>query len=212
MSHLNRLLGPSSVVLAFMVLVLIGFAGRTPAWWETPPVTHRESELDPAPHDKLPLEVARDRARLMHDMSIAALESMHRTYFQREKSIIPSFVMEDVFGQMKRQWKVEAHWIAVNMKAMSVDHEPKTEFEKEAARVLATGEVAIEEISKACATSGLILAVQELGSLALKLAGSEEQKMRLLPSLASGETLVFRPGAGLVARLKIAEWPKLAGK
>ena len=31
--------------------------------------------------------------------------------------------------------------------------------------------VAIEEVSKVCATSGLILAVQELGSLALKLAG-----------------------------------------
>jgi alkylation response protein AidB-like acyl-CoA dehydrogenase len=40
-----------------------------------------------------------------------------------------------------------------------------------------------------CATSGLILAVQELGSLALKLAGTEEQKARFLPSLASGETL-----------------------
>jgi len=49
--------------------------------------------------------------------------------------------------------------------------------------------VAIEEVSKVCATSGLILAVQELGSLALKLAGTEEQKARFLPSLASGETL-----------------------
>ena len=46
--------------------------------------------------------------------------------------------------------------------------------------------VAIEEVSKVCATSGLILAVQELGSLALKLAGSEEQKERYLPKLASG--------------------------
>ena len=49
--------------------------------------------------------------------------------------------------------------------------------------------VAIEEISKVCATSGLILAVQELGSLGLKLAGSEEQKRRYLPKLASGEWL-----------------------
>lgn len=49
--------------------------------------------------------------------------------------------------------------------------------------------VAIEEVSKVCATSGLILAVQELGSLALKLAGSEEQKARFLPGLASGEVL-----------------------
>jgi alkylation response protein AidB-like acyl-CoA dehydrogenase len=49
--------------------------------------------------------------------------------------------------------------------------------------------VAIEEVSKVCATSGLILAVQELGSLALKLAGSDEQKDRWLPKLASGEWL-----------------------
>jgi alkylation response protein AidB-like acyl-CoA dehydrogenase len=49
--------------------------------------------------------------------------------------------------------------------------------------------VAIEEVSKVCATSGLILAVQELGSLGLKLAGSDEQKARYLPRLASGEWL-----------------------
>jgi len=49
--------------------------------------------------------------------------------------------------------------------------------------------VTIEEISKVCATSGLILAVQELGSLGLKLAGSREQQERYLPRLASGEWL-----------------------
>src|ERR1700751_5096428 len=49
--------------------------------------------------------------------------------------------------------------------------------------------VAIEEVSKVCATSGLILAVQELGSLGLKLAGTPEQKERYLPRLASGEGL-----------------------
>jgi alkylation response protein AidB-like acyl-CoA dehydrogenase len=49
--------------------------------------------------------------------------------------------------------------------------------------------VAIEEISKHCATSGLILAVQELGALGIKLAGTEEQKQRFLPRLASGEWL-----------------------
>jgi len=49
--------------------------------------------------------------------------------------------------------------------------------------------VAIEEISKVCATSGLILAVQELGSLGLKLAGTDDQKQRYLPRLVSGEWL-----------------------
>ena len=49
--------------------------------------------------------------------------------------------------------------------------------------------VAIEEVSKVCATSGLLLAVQELGSLGLKLAGSQAQKEAYLPKLASGEWL-----------------------
>jgi alkylation response protein AidB-like acyl-CoA dehydrogenase len=51
------------------------------------------------------------------------------------------------------------------------------------------GLIAIEEVAKVCATSALILAVQELGSLGLKLAGSEEQKRRWLPRLARGEWL-----------------------
>src|SRR6476646_3966010 len=41
--------------------------------------------------------------------------------------------------------------------------------------------VMIEELSKVCATSGLIMAVQELGSLGIKLAGTAEQKERFLP-------------------------------
>ena len=49
--------------------------------------------------------------------------------------------------------------------------------------------VVIEELSKVCATSGLIIAVQELGSLGIKLAGTPEQKERFLPKLASGEWL-----------------------
>src|SRR6266545_3575207 len=49
--------------------------------------------------------------------------------------------------------------------------------------------IAIEEVSKVCATSGLILALQELGSLGLRLAGTQEQRERYLPSLASGERL-----------------------
>jgi alkylation response protein AidB-like acyl-CoA dehydrogenase len=60
--------------------------------------------------------------------------------------------------------------------------------------------VAIEEISKVCATTGLILALQELGALAIKNDGSEDQKERYLPRLASGEWLpayaLTEPGSG----------------
>jgi alkylation response protein AidB-like acyl-CoA dehydrogenase len=60
--------------------------------------------------------------------------------------------------------------------------------------------LAIEEISKVCATSGLILAVQSLGGIALELHGTEAQKQRHLPRLASGEWLaayaLTEPGSG----------------
>src|SRR6476660_2208014 len=60
--------------------------------------------------------------------------------------------------------------------------------------------VTIEELSKVCATSGLIIAVQELGSLGIKLVATEEQKQRFLPRLATGEWLaayaLTEPGSG----------------
>ena len=50
--------------------------------------------------------------------------------------------------------------------------------------------LAIEQIARACTTSSLILAVQDLGSLPLRLGGSPEQLARWVPPLASGETLI----------------------
>jgi alkylation response protein AidB-like acyl-CoA dehydrogenase len=48
---------------------------------------------------------------------------------------------------------------------------------------------AVEELSKFDATVGLLLAVQELGSLAVKLFGTDEQKRLYIPRWASGEWL-----------------------
>ena len=50
--------------------------------------------------------------------------------------------------------------------------------------------LAIEQISRVCATSGLILAVQELASLPLLLAGTDEQRDRWFPDLAAGRKLI----------------------
>src|SRR3984957_18151424 len=47
--------------------------------------------------------------------------------------------------------------------------------------------IAVEEIAKACASTALILMVQELGTLPIQLFGSEELKQRFLPKCASGE-------------------------
>ncbi|MCP4674543.1 MAG: acyl-CoA dehydrogenase [Deltaproteobacteria bacterium] len=49
--------------------------------------------------------------------------------------------------------------------------------------------LAVEEISKVCATSALMLLVHELGSIPIMLAGNDEQKKNWLPRLATGEKL-----------------------
>jgi alkylation response protein AidB-like acyl-CoA dehydrogenase len=48
-------------------------------------------------------------------------------------------------------------------------------------------QMAVEELAKACASSALMLMVQELGTLPIQLFGSEEQKQKWLPKCASGE-------------------------
>ncbi|MEW6224481.1 MAG: acyl-CoA dehydrogenase family protein [Chloroflexota bacterium] len=50
--------------------------------------------------------------------------------------------------------------------------------------------LAIEQISRHCATSGLILAVQSLGAIPIQVAGTPEQQDRWLPGLASGDKLI----------------------
>src|SRR5712691_3040010 len=47
--------------------------------------------------------------------------------------------------------------------------------------------MAVEELSRHCATTALLLAVQQLGSLPILLAGNHEQKSKYIPPLASGE-------------------------
>jgi alkylation response protein AidB-like acyl-CoA dehydrogenase len=47
--------------------------------------------------------------------------------------------------------------------------------------------VAVEEVARACASTALMLMIQELGTLPLQLFGSPELKERFLPRCASGE-------------------------
>ncbi len=47
--------------------------------------------------------------------------------------------------------------------------------------------VAIEEVAKGCAASALILMIQDLGTLPIRLFGTEAQKRQFLPRCATGE-------------------------
>jgi alkylation response protein AidB-like acyl-CoA dehydrogenase len=58
----------------------------------------------------------------------------------------------------------------------------------------------IEELARACATTSLILCVQQLGALPILLAGTDDQKRQWIPRLATGEWLaayaLTEPGSG----------------
>lgn len=60
--------------------------------------------------------------------------------------------------------------------------------------------LAVEEIARVCVSSSLILQVQALGATPILLAGTEAQKQKYCPPLASGEKLcafgLTEPGAG----------------
>ena len=92
----------------------------------------------------VPLAVARDRAKLMHSIYSTTLGVMHDRYFHADRSIVPARAMEDVFSEIEQETGSKANWISVNLKAMSINHEPSTDFEKRAAKEIATGESEVE--------------------------------------------------------------------
>jgi hypothetical protein len=89
---------------------------------------------------------ARANAKLMHDIYAATLEVMHHHYFRSNRAVLPARALEDVFEEIESQSKVKAKWIAVNAKAMSVNHEAKSAFEKKAAAAIAAGKREFEVV------------------------------------------------------------------
>lgn len=97
---------------------------------------------------RVPLAVARERAALAHLIYASTMEVIHRHYFRKGQPVLPARAMEDVFADVAEQSKVEGRWIAVNTKAMSIHHEPRTDFEKQAAAAIAAGQEQFELIEK----------------------------------------------------------------
>lgn len=91
------------------------------------------------------LSTARDRARVMHRIYSSTLDVLHDHYFHVNKAVLPARAMEDIFTDIEVKSGTKTRWIAVNAKAMSVDHEPADDFEKEAARRIAAGEKEVEQ-------------------------------------------------------------------
>ena len=109
-------------------------------------VTDQRQKAGPANDGKLSLDVARDRAKVTHDIYAATLRMLHDRYFHRDRSVLPARAMEDVFDEMQRQSNVEARWISASLKPMSIDHTPKSDFEKRASKEIAAGKMELEVV------------------------------------------------------------------
>lgn len=108
---------------------------------------------DPAPEPKqaderLSVDEARRHARVMHRIYAATLEVMHHRYFHNNRAVLPARALEDVFKELDEEAKIQTGWIAVNTPAMSVEHQAKTPFEKDAAAALAAGKTEYERVEE----------------------------------------------------------------
>jgi hypothetical protein len=90
---------------------------------------------------------ARGRSRLLHEAIHGTLQVVHRDFFLGDESItIPSRSFEDVFRELARSHSVDVRWLIVNADALNVDHEPHSEFEKQAAKSLGAGKQEFDSV------------------------------------------------------------------
>lgn len=100
----------------------------------------------PPERPTVPVTVARDRAKVMHEVYSATLESMHHHFFRRDRAVLPARAMDDVFRDVDRRTGMKSRWIAVNTPAMSLNHEAETSFEKKAVEELSAGKGETEAV------------------------------------------------------------------
>lgn len=95
---------------------------------------------------RVSLKAARERAELMHTLYSSTLETMHHRYFHGDRAVVPARALEDVFTDIERKTHTQARWISASLKPMSIDHKPKTNFEKKAASEITKGASMVEKI------------------------------------------------------------------
>lgn len=117
---------------------------------EEVPAEESQQKADPPRQMHYPTTAveARVRARILHETVHGALQVMHRDFFEEEESrVIPSHSLEDVFKELERSQGIKVRWLAVNARAMNVDNEPRTEFEKQAVKALSAGKAEFEQVT-----------------------------------------------------------------
>ncbi len=89
---------------------------------------------------------ARAQAQLLHTVYAATLDVIHERYFRNDRSTVPARALEDIFDELRRQRNLQARWIGVNARTMSLPHEPKDDFERQAAQAIRDGKGEYEAV------------------------------------------------------------------
>jgi hypothetical protein len=125
--------------------ILLGMTWALPLRADSPDDSDEKDGKQHVP--EITVDEARRQAKLLHNTYEATLHTVHREYFREAgRTPIPARVLEEIFYWVDEETHGETRWIAVNTEAMSIDHNPESEFEKQAAKVLATGEEDFEQV------------------------------------------------------------------
>ena len=137
------------LLAAALLLSLVSAGPDQATSQKTRPTEKTERGITSLAAKPLPIEQARQRLRMVHDIYETTLLAMHRHYFVPGKEkVIPSRAMEDVFYRMNKRWGIQARWLAVSAQAMNIDHKPRNAFEKAAVRALIREKPSHEEVKQ----------------------------------------------------------------
>ncbi len=160
-------LGTLIVVVGITLHLDIGLMAQQPSESkETSSKEEPDAEGKPEPK-RVSVDVARERAKLAQTLLAASLDVMHDRYFHNggERAVVPARAMEEVFEHLAKKEHITAKWIAVNATAMSIDHKPKGEFEKQAVRAIASGKPDLELVEDGTYRRAVSISLMHRGCL-----------------------------------------------
>lgn len=113
----------SGIALVGVLCIAVVSSAEPPGRSNNESSTEQKSDSTQKPVEgkRVSIEAARERAKLAHNIYSATLDVMHHRYFRNDRSSVPARALEDVFSEIARLENIEANWIAVNAKPMSID-------------------------------------------------------------------------------------------
>ena len=178
LSGLSLRLCISCITVALFALPTLDFGNQSSAQ-DQPDSTEKVDD-----QKRVSVEVARERAKLSHNIYSATLDVMHHRYFNNSRASVPARALEDVFDEIARVENMKARWFAVNAKAMSIDHEPQDEFEKQAAKAIAAGKSEFELVEGGLYRRAAGISLMDKGCLICHLRFGASGKTKRFAGLA----------------------------